>query len=248
MLRKNWELINMDLKNLITIVIPCKNEKDVILKTLDLLNYQRNVTGVNVIVCDSSNDSVTYESLINRLTHNKDLFDLIIIDGGLPGIARNKGFKIVKTPYVLFMDSDVFLLDAKILTQSIKKIHKNNLDLVTTKFRTDNGEYNYIYKSFDVIQSLSKWITPFCLGGFMLIRSETFKLIGGFDEDVKVAEDYILSKQIKSNKFSRLNNIIYTLPRRFKNKGVMYMIKLMITSLFNRNNKSYFKNDKGYWE
>jgi hypothetical protein len=28
----------------------------------------------------------------------------------------------------------------------------------------------------------------------------------------------------------------------------MYMIKLMITSLFNRNNKSYFKNDKGYWE
>jgi glycosyltransferase involved in cell wall biosynthesis len=238
----------MDLKNLITIVIPCKNEKDVILKSLDILNYQKNINGVNVIVCDSSNDSITYESLINRLTHNTDLFDLLIIDGGLPGIARNKGFKIVKTPYVLFMDSDVFLLDTKILTQSIKKIHNSRLDLVTAKFRTDNGEYNYVYKSFDIIQSLSKWITPFCLGGFMLIRSETFKLIGGFDEDVKVAEDYILSKQIKSNKFSRLNNIIYTLPRRFKNKGVMYMIKLMITSLFNRNNKSYFKNDKGYWE
>jgi glycosyltransferase involved in cell wall biosynthesis len=141
----------MDLKNLITIIIPCKNEKDVILKTLDLLNYQRNINDVNVIVCDSSNDSITYESLIDRLTHNTDVFDLIIIDGGLPGIARNKGFKIVKTPYVLFMDSDVFLLYTKILIQSVKKIHKNHLDLVTTKFRTDSGEYNYIYKSFDII-------------------------------------------------------------------------------------------------
>jgi hypothetical protein len=146
------------------------------------------------------------------------------------------------------MDSDVFLLDTKILTQSVKKIHNNHLDLVTTKFRTDNGEYNYIYKSFDIIQSLSKWITPFCLGGFMLIRSETFKLIGGFDEDVKVAEDYILSKQIKPNKFGRINNIVYTPPRRFKNKGIMYMIKLMVNSFFNHNNKSYFKNDKGYWK
>ena len=71
----------MDLKNLITIVIPCKNEKDVILKSLDILNYQKNINGVNVIVCDSSNDSITYESLIDRLTHNTDVFDLIIIDG-----------------------------------------------------------------------------------------------------------------------------------------------------------------------
>ena len=234
----------MELKNLITIVIPCKNEKDVILKTLDLLNYQRNITEVNVIVCDSSNDSVTYESLIDRLTHNTDVFDLLIIDGGLPGMARNKGFKIIKTPYVLFMDSDVFLLDTKILTQSIRKIHNNHLDLVTTKFRTDNGEYNYVYMSFDIIQSLSKWITPFCLGGFMLIRSETFKSIGGFDEDVKVAEDYILSKQIKPNKFGRINNMVYTPPRRFKNKGVMYMIKLMINSFFNHDNKSYLKTIK----
>ena len=69
----------MDLKNLLTIVIPCKNEKGIIQKTLDLLKYQRNITGVNVIVCDSSNDSITYESLIDRLSYNTDVFDLIII-------------------------------------------------------------------------------------------------------------------------------------------------------------------------
>jgi glycosyltransferase involved in cell wall biosynthesis len=238
----------MDLKKLVTIVIPCKNEKDIILKTLDLLNHQKDIHQVKVIVCDASNDGVTKPDLIERLEYNSDLFDLYLMEGGLPAKARNNGFKLVTTPYVLVMDADVFLLDPRVLLRSILKINKYDLDLVTTKFRSDNGNYNYVYKTFDLIQGLSKWSTPFCLGGYMLVRSETFKSIGGFDEEIKVAEDYIFSKQIKPKKFGRIKNIVYTPPRRFENKGVMYMLKLMLTSFFNHNNKEYFKNDKGYWK
>jgi len=238
----------MDLKKLVTIVIPCKNEKDIILKTLDLLNHQKDIHQVKVIVCDASNDGVTKPDLIERLEYNSDLFDLYLMEGGLPAKARNNGFKLVTTPYVLFMDADVFLLDPRVLLRSILKINKYDLDLVTTKFRSDNGNYNYVYKTFDLIQGFSKWFTPFCLGGYMLVRSETFKSIGGFDEEIKVAEDYIFSKQIKPKKFGRIKNIVYTPPRRFENKGVMYMLKLMLTSFFNHNNKEYFKNDKGYWK
>ena len=240
----------MDLKNLVTIVIPCKNEKGIIQKTLDLLNHQKDIYKVKVIVCDASNDGITRRDLIDRLeySNNTDLFDLYVMDGGLPAKARNNGFKLVTTPYVLFMDADVFLLDPKILLRSIIKIDRYDLDLVTTKFRSDNGNYNYVYKTFDFIQLLSKWSTPFCLGGYMLVRSETFKSIGGFDEEIKVAEDYMFSKQIKPKKFGRINNIVYTPPRRFENKGVMYMLKLMLSSFFNHKNKEYFANDKGYWK
>jgi glycosyltransferase involved in cell wall biosynthesis len=240
----------MDLNKLITIVIPCKNEKDIILKTLDLLNHQKNIQGVKVIVCDASNDGVTKLDLLNRLEyqHRTDMFDLHLMDGGLPAKARNNGFKIVTTPYVLFMDADVFLLDPKVLKRSVVRIHRYHLDLVTAKFRSDNGRYNYVYKAFDLIQTLSKWSTPFCLGGYMLVRSETFKSIGGFDEEIKVAEDYMFSKQIKPKKFGRINNIVYTPPRRFENKGVMYMLRLMLSSFFNNNNKEYFTNDKDYWK
>lgn len=240
----------MDLNKLVTIVIPCKNEKDIILKTLDLLNHQKNIQGVKVIVCDASNDGVTKLDLLNRLEyqHRTDMFDLHLMDGGLPAKARNNGFKIVTTPYVLFMDADVFLLDPKVLKRSVVRIHRYHLDLVTAKFRSDNGRYNYVYKVFDLIQTLSKWSTPFCLGGYMLVRSETFKSIGGFDEEIKVAEDYMFSKQIKPKKFGRINNIVYTPPRRFENKGVMYMLRLMLSSFFNSNNKEYFTNDKGYWK
>ena len=240
----------MDLKKLVTIVIPCKNEKDIILKTLDLLNYQVDIHNVKVVVCDASNDVVTKLNLLGRLEyeHNSDMFDLHLMDGGLPAIARNNGFKVVTTPYVLFMDADVFLLDPKVLIRSVIKIKKYNLDLVTTKFRSDNGKFNYVYKVFDLIQALSKWSTPFCLGGYMLVRSDTFKSIGGFDEEIKVAEDYMFSKQIKPKKFGRINNIVYTPPRRFENKGVMYMLRLMLSSFFNNKNKEYFTNDKDYWK
>lgn len=237
----------MDLSKQVTIVIPCKNEKDIIQKTLDLLNYQSDIWGVKVVVCDSSDDGITKFDIIERLETNSDKFDLYLMDGGLPAVARNNGFKLVETPYVLFIDSDVFLLDPKIVKRAFLRIHRQKLDLVTTKFRSDNGKYNYVYKLFDFLQLISKWSTPFCLGGFMMIRSETFKTLGGFDEEIKVAEDYHFSKQVTPSKFGRIDNIVFTPPRRFENKGLLYMIKLFLGSFFNHKNKSYFTDDKNYW-
>lgn len=238
----------MDLEQLITIVIPCKNEGSIIQKTLDLLNYQRGIRNVKVVVCDISDDGITKPQLLHRIETRQDVFELALATGGLPSRARNNGFAFVKTPYVLFCDSDVFLLDPKVITRSVIRIHRESLDLVTVKFRSDNGKYNYVYKTFDFIQMLSKWSTPFCLGGYMLVRSEAFSQIGGFDESVKVAEDYIFSKQIRPRKFGRINNVVFTPPRRFENKGVWYMIQLMLSSFFNKNNKDYFTNDQGYWK
>ena len=237
----------MDLSKQVTIVIPCKNEKDIIQKTLDLLNYQSDIWGVKLVVCDVSDDGITKFDIIERLEINSDKFDLYLMDGGLPAVARNKGFKLVETPYVLFIDSDVFLLDPKIVKRAFLRIHRQKLDLVTTKFRSDNGKYNYVYRLFDLLQTISKWSTPFCLGGFMMIRSETFKTLGGFDEEIKVAEDYHFSKQVTPSKFGRIDNIVFTPPRRFENKGLLYMIKLFLGSFFNHKNKSYFTEDKNYW-
>jgi len=237
----------MNLSKQVTIVIPCKNEKDIIQKTLDLLNYQSDIWGIKVVVCDFSDDGITKFDIIERLETNSDKFDLHLMDGGLPAVARNNGFKLVETPYVLFIDSDVFLLDPKIIKRAFLRIHRQKLDLVTTKFRSDNGKYNYVYRLFDLLQTISKWSTPFCLGGFMMIRSETFKTLGGFDEEIKVAEDYHFSKQVTPSKFGRIDNIVFTPPRRFENKGLLYMIKLFLGSFFNHKNKSYFTDDKNYW-
>jgi len=234
----------MELSKFLTIVIPCKNELKTIDTTLTLLNFQNNINNVNVIISDSSTDETTYQ-LESR---TKDKFSLKIIQGGLPAKARNNGAMYVKTPYVLFLDSDMNLLDPTLLTTVITTMLKEDIDLLTTKIRTTNGKYNYVFRTFDFIQKISKFISPFCLGGFMLFKTDTFNKLGGFDEDAKVSEDYLLSKQIKPKRFKILNTTIFTPPRRFDNKGVLYMMRLMIKSYFNRNNKQFFKDDNTYWK
>ena len=234
----------MELSKLLTIVIPCKNEGITINQTLSLLNFQNGIDGVKVIVADSSDDETTYH-LENR---NRDYFNLDIIQGGLPSKARNKGAERATTPFILFMDADMMILDTNLLQECMDIIMDEKLDLLTTKVRTTNGKYNYVFRTFDLIQGITRYITPFCLGGFMLIRKSTFIRLNGFDEDAKVAEDYLLSKQIKTNKFKVYRKTIFTLPRRFENKGLWYMTKLMIQSFTNRNNKGYFSNHNSYWK
>jgi glycosyltransferase involved in cell wall biosynthesis len=234
----------MELSKLLTIVIPCKNEGITINQTLTLLNFQNGINGVKVIVADSSDDGTTYH-LENR---NRDYFNLEIIQGGLPSKARNKGAERADTPFILFMDADMMILDTNLLQECMDIIMNERLDLLTTKVRTTNGKYNYVFRTFDLIQGITRYITPFCLGGFMLIRKSTFNSLNGFDEEAKVAEDYLLSKQIKTNKFKVYRKTIFTLPRRFENKGLWYMTKLMIQSFTNRNNKGYFSNHNSYWK
>lgn len=235
----------MDLSKLLTIVIPCKNEDKIIYKTLDLLNYQNGIENVNVVVCDSSDDDITPYKLDKR---SRDKFNLNIISGGLPSIARNNGAKHCSTPYVLFMDADIFILDPNVLLKTIKTLMDNDYDLVTSKIRTSNGQFNFVFRAFDFIQTIVKPISPFCMGGFMLVKMEIYDKIGGFDEDAKVAEDYLFSKQIKPSKFKRDDTIVFTTPRRFQSKGLFYMVKLMVLSFLNRENKKYFENHNDYWK
>jgi hypothetical protein len=52
----------------------------------------------------------------------------------------------------------------------------------------------------------------------------------------------------KPKRFKIINTTVFTPPRRFDNKGVMYMMRLMIKSFLNRNNKQFFSDDNTYWK
>ena len=232
------------IKDFLTVVIPTKNESELIDITLGHLNKQHNINGTKVIICDCSDDNTL--EIVNSGKYKN--LDIVITDGGLPSVARNNGASLCITPYVLFMDADMFILNPDLLFTTVNLIITNQQDLVTCKIRSSENGYNYVFRFFDVIQRVFKPITPFCLGGFMLVRKERFDEIGGFDEDAKVAEDYLLSKEIRPNKFEIADITIFTTPRRFKSKGLWYMLKLMIGSFFNNKNKKFFQNDKDYWK
>jgi glycosyltransferase involved in cell wall biosynthesis len=224
----------------LTIIIPCKNEGKGIIDVIKLISTQ---IDCRIIVADSSNE----ESSLLLLKKYQSIYKNIeIIEGGLPAIARNNGAKLATTPYILFLDADIYQYQYTI-RKCLRTAVKGKYDLVTCKFKTDK-KYNWLYRVFDIFQWYSSKTKPFALGGFMLFKTETFNNLKGFNEEDKIAEDYHLSSKIKPNCFKITNNFVYTSSRRFDKKGIWYMIKLAWKSWLNRNNDEFFKQDFNYWK
>jgi glycosyltransferase involved in cell wall biosynthesis len=230
------------IKDLLTIVIPCKNEMELIDLTLSLLNKQENISGTKVIIADSSDD-LTKDIILSGEYSN---LNISIIDGGYPSVARNKGALLCTTPYILFLDADIFLYDNATIKTCIVTMIKESLDLVTCKFRC-KGWYSFVFPIFELFRNLSIRYSPCAIGGYMLFKYKTFARVGGFDDEDKFAEDFHLSSKISPKLFKVVNKKIYTTDRRFKKKGLFYMVKVAILSIMNKNNPAFFKYDHNYW-
>jgi glycosyltransferase involved in cell wall biosynthesis len=234
----------LSLKDKLTIIIPSKNEGRTLYDCLYNISRQNHIAGVKVIISDISNEE---ESLyyIRRLKSDfKYSLNIEVIEGGFPSQGRLNGSKLVTTPYMLFLDSDVFLTNPNILTECIRY----NKGLTTVPFHTDYP-YRWVFRIFDMFQKLSSVLgTPFAVGGFQLWNTETYWSVGGYNKMELFAEDYSLSQKVNPKDFKVVKiKGTYTSPRRFKSKGVLWMLKIMIKSYLNRNNPEFFKKSHGYW-
>ena len=203
--------------NQFTIVIPCKNEGINIYDCLGFICKQKGIGNTRVIIADSSDDKESLHWLYKAKIDFKYSLNIEIIKGGYPAKARLKGSKLVDTPYILFLDADVMLLDNKLFYN----ILGFNLDLLTVPFITERG-WNWVFRIFDLFQNLSvKLGTPFAVGGFQYWNTQTYWDLGGYKEDELFAEDYSLSSKVKPKKFwIHKSNGVFTSARRFKKKGI----------------------------
>jgi len=230
------------IKDFLTVIIPTKNESELIDITLGHLNKQTYIKGTKVIICDSSDDNTI--DIINSGKYKN--LDIVIADGGLPSVARNNGASLSNTPYILFLDADIFLTDSNTVRDTLNTIKDNHLHLVTTKFRV-RGKYSFVFPIFEFFRDITARKAPFAVGGFMLFDRFEFNKIGGFVNEDKFAEDFHISMKIKPYRFHVSSHKIYTTDRRFKKKGLFYMMKMAILSYLNKDNPDFFKHDHNYW-
>ena len=99
---------------LLTIVIPCKNEERYIKHLLFALVEQG--IGTTQIYLADANSTDSTRLLAENYAFELGL-NLKIIRGGLPAKGRNNGARLAKTPYLLFLDADVMLLDNKLFSE-----------------------------------------------------------------------------------------------------------------------------------
>jgi glycosyltransferase involved in cell wall biosynthesis len=234
------------LKDKITIVIPCKNEENYIHHLLESLRLQE-LRNTRIIIADCSTDNTRlvikdYSSFLN----------IEVIDGGPVSIAKNNGARLVTTPYILFIDSDVRFFSNTTIVDCVEEMERNNLDLIGLKIKCyDNDIRTQIgFMVFNAINSIMKYKVPFAVGAFMLTRTDRFTEFGGFSEKYETSEDFFLSKKYDTKKFKLMNQYFGQDSRRLKKMGYLGMTWYLIKNFWNRNNEKYWNNIdySKYWK
>jgi len=229
----------------LTVVIPSKNEENYIAEILENLSLQR-IGKTEIILADALSEDNTRkkaQSVAFELGLN-----LKIIEGGLPAVGRNRGAKLAKTPYVLFVDADVTFTDKCDLRACLDKMNEGYKILSTTpKMRSNDSLAVFLLWLNRVGTGILSKTEPFAIGAMTLVNKEEFLKKGGYDEEVKHTEDWLLSKKYSPKEFCLKPDLITQDDRRFKRFGYWKMSKLIYLNWMNRNNREYFLQDAGYW-
>ena len=231
----------------ITIVVPCKNEEDYIEHLLNDLRKQQGIGNTKIIIADASTDNT--RKVINEKKGN---LNVQIIQGGPVSEAKNNGAKQVKTPYILFIDSDVRFFSDSVIVDSVQALEQQQLDLVGLYIKCyDNDVIAKVgFTLFNAINSVMQHFVPFAVGAFMLTRRDKFEQLGGFPGKFQTSEDFFLSKMYDVKKFKLLNHYFGQDSRRFQKMGYFGMAWYLIKNFLNRNNQKYWDNIdySKYWD
>ena len=235
----------MKLCDKITIVVPCKNEENYIHHLLNALRNQ-DIGDTRVIIADCSTDSTRQVIENNSIGLNVEL-----IEGGPVSTAKNRGAKLVTTPYILFIDADVRFFKDTVIQDAVNKMELKNLHLIGLNIKCYDKDIRAKigFTTFNLINHTLKFFSPFAVGAFMLTRKDKFEEYGGFPENLLTSEDYFLSKKYSPKKFKIIRHHFGQDSRRFKKMGYMGMVKYLTKNFINRNNKAYWDSlyHNKYW-
>jgi glycosyltransferase involved in cell wall biosynthesis len=236
----------MNLENKITIVVPCKNEEDYISHLLEHLKMQRHIGSTRIIIADASDDNTR-----DVIQKNKGNLNVEIIEGGPVSVAKNNGAKLVTTPYILFIDSDVRFFSPTTIVDSVHALESENLDLIGLYAKCyDNDIRAKIgFMLFNVINDIMKHWVPFAVGAFFLTRRDKFEELGCFPAKYETSEDFFLSKKYDVKKFKLVKHYFGQDSRRFQKMGYFGMAWYLIKNFWNRNNEKYWNSIdySNYW-
>ena len=231
---KSHKTESVDLSQL-TVLIPARNEADVITSTLSGLEQQGQ--GLNIIIVDDqSTDGTAQEALNLKLENLK-----IIMGSPLPEEwtgklwALEQGRQHITTPLTLLLDADIELLPGT-LAALVDKMKNENLHLVSLMafLRMESlwekflmPAFIYFFKllyPFHLANSRSKVIAA-AAGGCILIQTQTLSEIGGFTrlKDALI-DDCTLARHVKDKGYGTWLGLTHSAisKRRYDNVDTIW--------------------------
>jgi glycosyltransferase involved in cell wall biosynthesis len=204
---------------MLSIIIPALNEEKylpLLLASIKNQDFGAPFGSYEIILADAGSKDKTLEIAKK--------YGCVIVPGGLPAKGRNEGAKIAKGELFFFLDADAILPDnffAKALTEFEKrKLEIASFCLIPIPISKISSFFMNAFYNKPII--IMEKILPHAAMG-ILIKKDLFEKVGGYDEDIKLAEDHYLARQVVKlfkAKFGIIRSVkIFVSDRRFKTDG-----------------------------
>lgn len=209
------------MKPFFSIIIPTLNEEKYLPKLLNDLVKQTEKNFEVIIVDGKSSDKTKEISLVFKKN-----FSLEIVMSKKRNVSyqRNYGVNYSEGLYLFFLDADS-RINKKFLFK-LKQFIYNNKGLVFIPYLTC-GKYDKKYQALldlsNILVESSVFLNKkFSLGGSMIVERNFFNILGGFNENLFLAEDHELIQRAffwgVNPRFLRNIKIIFSF-RRWKREG-----------------------------
>lgn len=216
----------------LAIIIPTLNEEDFIGRLLDSI-FEQNVLPRELVVVDACSVDNTLEEIKKR---QKKFSNLRFFSIPKSTISKQRNFGVNKTTaqHLLFLDADMELREADCLEKYFNEVLQKRSDVAAAPTLPDLNTFkNSVYfKTEDLFFKISKYFWPVITARNLYVNRQIFIKVGGFDEDVLVAEDQDLVHRImkKGGKLTLLKTIkLYTSVRRVEQEGRRrYILKMAL--------------------
>lgn len=199
---------------MLSIIIPAFNEERYLPRLLASIARQDGLE-MEVVVADAQSTDRTSD--ISRAAGAS------VCLGGLPGAGRNRGAVTARGDQLLFLDADVVLSDQYFLKTAVDEFNARGLDIATCEIDplSDLRVDRFMYWVYNRYARATARFAPHAPGFFILVKRSLHEAIGGFDENIRYAEDEDYARRAATaGRFGILDGVkIPVSVRRFERDG-----------------------------
>ena len=184
----------------VSVIIPTYNRRGMVREAIDSVLAQTTSNFELIVVDDGSSDG-TNEELARLGAERADTVRIECTANRGPAAARNRGVAMARAPLVAFLDSDDTWAPKK-LGRHLEFVRENpgcaisqTEEVWIRNGRRVNPGMRHRKRAGDFfVESLRTCLVS---PSAVLMRKQLFESIGGFDEDLRAAEDYDLWLRIQ---------------------------------------------------
>jgi glycosyltransferase involved in cell wall biosynthesis len=219
----------------LAIIIPTLNEEHYIGQLLDSIVSQT-VLPKEIVVVDANSQDKTILEIEKRQKQALSQLKYYQIPKYTISRQRNLGVKKTTAQNLLFLDADMVFYQTDSLIKFYEEIQKKKAGFAIPKILPISQKKRdlFLYSLHNGIPKLFKPFKPLATTQCLFVKRDLFNQVGGFDEEIKVAEDFeFISRLQKANgKFVILKKtVVYNSVRRLDKDGRLKYVGLLGISL-----------------